>query len=93
MNRSSRWKYIRRLAYDRDRKARAVCHICHQPIDYHAQPSTLPDSWEPDHILPVSKRPDLELDLKNVAPSHMKCNRSRGDGNNVTDLGMQSRIW
>lgn len=94
MNRSSRWPYIRRMAYDRDRKAKAPCHICGEPIDYLVPPSSTPDSYEPDHIQPVHLRPDLELDLKNIAPSHRRCNRQRGDGTNGTNIiGMRSRIW
>lgn len=93
-SRSSRWKYIRRLAWDRDRKARAVCHICGQPIDYTAKPSSEPFSWEPDHVLPVSKYPELELDLNNIKASHMQCNRARGDDAfHAMDIGMQSRVW
>ena len=92
--RSSRWQYIRLLAWRRDSKAKAVCHICGKPIDYFVQPSTTPDSYEPDHIQPVHLRPDLELDLNNVAASHRRCNRQRGDGTNGTcDVGMRSRIW
>ena len=94
MPRSSRWKRIRKLAWDRDRKARGVCHICGQPIDYTLHPSSGPNAWEPDHVIPVSKRPDLELDLGNILPSHARCNRARGDGTNgENDLGMRSRIW
>lgn len=47
-NRSSRWKKIRLLAWERDRKAKAVCQICGQSIDYSLPPSSTPDSWEPD---------------------------------------------
>ena len=94
MHRASRWKYIRRLAWDRDRKARAVCHICNQPIDYTLEPSSCQLAWEPDHVIPVSKRPDLELDLNNVLPSHQRCNRARGDGTNGENtIGQQSRVW
>ena len=93
-SRSGRWPYIRKLAWDRDRKARAPCHICGQEIDYFLPPSSAPDAWEPDHLVPVSKAPDLELDLKNIFASHMRCNRARGDGiNGENDLGRRSRIW
>ena len=93
-SRSGRWKKVRRLAWDRDRKTRAPCHICGMPVDYLAEPSSTPDSWEPDHVIPVSKRPDLELDLSNVKASHKRCNRARGDGTNGENaIGMQSRIW
>ena len=93
-SRSGRWPQVRRMAWDRDRKARAVCHICGQEINYHLQPSSAPDSWEPDHVIPVAKAPELELDLNNILASHMKCNRARGDGTNGENaIGMRSRIW
>ena len=93
-SRSGRWKQIRKLAYDRDRKAKAVCHICNQPIDYSLTPSSAPNAYEPDHIIPVAKQPELELDLKNIKASHTRCNRARGDGTNgENNLGMQSRVW
>lgn len=94
VTRSGRWKYIRAMAWERDRKVKAPCHICGQPIDYYLAPSSCPDAWEPDHIIPVVKRPDLELDLNNVAASHCHCNRARGDGTNGENaIGMQSREW
>lgn len=94
MARSTRWPYIRRMAWNRDRKRRAVCHICGEPIDYFVDPSSTPESYEPDHVIPVHLRPDLELDLNNIAPSHRRCNRQRGDGTNGTNtIGMRSRKW
>lgn len=44
--RSSSWGYIRKLAWERDRKNKAVCHICMQPIDYTLLPSSCPDAYE-----------------------------------------------
>ena len=32
--RSSRWQYIRLLAWRRDNKAKAVCHICGKPTHF-----------------------------------------------------------
>jgi len=93
-SRASRWVYVRRMAWNRDRKARAVCHICGQPIDYTLAPSSAYNAWEPDHVVPVSKNKWLELDLQNIKASHRHCNRARGDGTgNSNELGMQSRIW
>lgn len=93
-NRSSRWRRVRGMAYDRDRKARADCWWCGQPIDYFVPASSTPDSWEGDHKIPVSRAPELELDLTNIAASHRRCNRARGDGTNGENvIGMQSRIW
>ena len=83
-NNTSKWQKVRRLAWDRDRRRRAVCHICKQPINYSLKPSSAPLAWEPDH---------LELDLANIAPSHRQCNRQRGNGTHDNDLGRRSRIW
>ena len=94
MSRSSRWPYIRRMAWERDRKLRAECHICRQPIDYSIPASSSEYAYEPDHIIPFVKRPDLELDLNNIAASHRRCNRARIDGSRgENNLGMRSRIW
>lgn len=93
-SRSGRWPYVRKMAWNRDRKAKAPCHICGMDIDYLSEPSTVPDSWEPDHLIPVAKAPELELDLNNILPSHMRCNRARGDGiNGENEIGRRSRIW
>lgn len=93
-SRAGRWPAVRKLAWERDKRARAVCHICGQPIDYLLTPSSAPNAWEPDHLIPVAKRPDLELDLTNIAASHMRCNRTRGDGTNGENaIGMRSRVW
>lgn len=32
MGRSTRWRYVRTACWERDRKAKAVCGICNQPI-------------------------------------------------------------
>lgn len=94
MGRASRWPYVRRMAWNRDRKDRAPCHICGQPINYFLQPSSCDEAYEPDHVIPVSKAPELELDLNNIKASHRRCNRNRGDGTNGENtIGMQSRIW
>ena len=44
--RSSGWAYIRKLAWERDRKNHAVCGICGQPIDYSLPPSSCEDAYE-----------------------------------------------
>lgn len=91
--RNKRWRYVRKLAWDRDRKNRAPCHICGERIDYSLVPSSAPLAWEPDHLQPVSRAPELELDLNNIAASHMRCNRQRGNGSGDNALGQRSRIW
>lgn len=90
---NSRWAKVRRLAWDRDRRGRVPCHICGEPIDYSIPASSAPLAWEPDHLIPFSKAPELELDLANIGASHMRCNRQRGNGNNDLAIGRRSRIW
>ena len=34
IERNKRWPYVRKLAWNRDRKLKAVCHICGERIDY-----------------------------------------------------------
>ena len=89
----SKWRRVRKMAWDRDRHARAVCHICGERIDYSIPASSAPLSWEPDHIIPFTKAPELELDLNNIAASHMRCNRQRGSGSGDMALGQRTRIW
>lgn len=92
---SRRWReVIRPMCFERDRSRNAVCHICKQPIDYYAAPQT-PDAWEPDHIKPRSKYPELAEDPANIAPSHCSCNRSRGnkDIDEKSRLGISSENW
>ncbi len=87
-----RWQTVRQAAFNRDKKAGAVCWICEQPIDYYAEAGT-PDAWEPDHVKPVSKFPELEFSLGNIRASHCSCNRSRGDGSGIDRIGVTSRRW
>ena len=90
---TSKWQRIRRIAWDRDRHNRAPCHICGGRIDYSIPASSAPLAWEPDHVIPYAKAPELELDLNNIRASHRECNRKRGAGYNDNDIGMRSRIW
>jgi hypothetical protein len=52
------------------------CQLEGQPIDYDGPPHA-PRSFEPDHVIPVSIRPDLKYVVGNWAPSHARCNSSR----------------
>ncbi len=95
-NRSSRWKKTRERAYRRDKDRGEVCHICGQPIDYDRGLSGKeydPESYEPDHLLPVALYPEFENDLSNVAAAHSRCNRSRKDKAGVELRDDPSRVW
>lgn len=68
--------------YQRNRRdlraRREPCWLCGQRIDYRA-PARHPDSFEPDHVYPVSTHPHLAEDPGNLRASHMRCNRARGN--------------
>lgn len=89
---TTRWRAIRKIAWERDKKNNAKCHLCGLPIDYSIEPSSCEEAWEPDHIVPFVKNPELELDLDNIAASHRRCNRSRGFKDEDL-IGQHSRVW
>ena len=87
------WRRLRAQCYERDRARGAVCHICKQPIDYSAKPSSTPNSYEPDHLRDVRKHPELALLPENIGASHRMCNRARGRRAGLNNLGTPSRDW
>lgn len=81
-------------SYRRECEARdARCWICGQEIDYGADSTSHPDSFQPDHFHPVAQRPELALDPANLRPSHRSCNLERSDGPPPLGLGEPSRAW
>lgn len=50
-------------------------------------------SFTLDHVIPVSKRPDLLLDRANARPAHRACNSSKGDKVGFTAPMRASRRW
>lgn len=53
------------------------CHLCGEPIDYGITDHLHPLSFQIDHIVPIA-RGGLD-ELSNLASSHRRCNRERGD--------------
>lgn len=78
MGASSLGTEYKKLRYWARRNLVPVCWLCGQWIDRDLK---FPDkrSWSADHIIPVSKRPDLALERDNIAPAHLSCNSSRQD--------------
>lgn len=78
------------------KKAKAIghppCALCGQPIDYDA-PANEYESYELDHIIPKSVRPDLVHDPGNLQPVHMICNRRKNNKTTKLGLGYVSRAW
>lgn len=69
----------------------APCWLCGQAIDY-----TLPrddaEAYSLDHRLPRSTHPELTEDINNFMPSHMSCNKSRGNRAPIA-LGTPTEQW
>ncbi len=57
------WRRVRDAVLKRDG---GICWICGQPGANSA-----------DHLIPRSVRPDLEMDLSNLAAAHLRCNVKR----------------
>ena len=70
----------------------AHCWLCDEPIDYEL-PAEHPQSFSLDHAYSVSARPDLAEDPANFRPSHLDCNKQRGDGDPFIQLGSPSENW
>jgi hypothetical protein len=71
----------------------AVCWLCGMPIDYSAPKNTSDDSFNLDHLYPVSKHPELQFDPAGFKPSHTSCNRLRGNQDPPAPIGTLSRQW
>lgn len=71
-NSSARNKLRRRIAARQE-----PCALCGLPIDYSLPPG-LPDSYELDEIVPVSRGGD-PYDEDNVQPTHRRCNQRKGN--------------
>lgn len=87
------WKRLRKQCFERDKAANAKCWIGNHPINYNVEPSSTPDSYEPDHYYPVATHPELALVPENVRPACKSCNRSRGTKAGLNNLGNKSRDW
>lgn len=84
---------LRAIATVRNRHAplNTPCYLCHQPIDY-SLPGTDDLGMSVEHIKPRSTHPHLTWDPANWAPSHLDCNRAKGNRAPL-GLGANSRQW
>jgi hypothetical protein len=71
------WRVLRDQYRKECAAVKSPCWICGESIDYALE---WPDrmAFEADHILGVKNHPELALDPSNLAPSHSRCNKSRG---------------
>lgn len=68
------------------------CSICGQPIDT-TLPKNDPGAFEYEHIKSIKTHPELADDPSNGAPSHKRCNATKGTGDAHPSLGDPSEIW
>lgn len=68
------------------------CYLCGQPIDYEAK-HTDPESFSVDHILPLHTHPHLAETYSNLAPTHLRCNKSKGTSKPKPGLGNHKQQW
>lgn len=72
--------------------AHTPCWLCGQPIDYTLRAGD-PGAFELDHKLPRRTHPHLELDPRNCAPTHLRCNRGKGANVHNPVLGETTEAW
>lgn len=93
-DRSSRaWRAVAARFRTECEAVNAACWMCGQPVLYDEDATSHPDSFHPDHFLPVSTHPELALDVGNLRASHRSCNIARGNGPPPLGLGTPSRVW
>lgn len=88
-----RFKKERAQFFQECKTKHAVCWLCGMPIDYNAPQNTSDDSFNLDHLYPVSRYPDKQEDPAGFRPSHTSCNRLRGNQDPPTPIGINSRQW
>ncbi|WP_054682595.1 HNH endonuclease [Microbacterium sp. No. 7] len=76
----------------------APCALCGQADIRYDGPKNEPGSFELDHKISRKRciamgRPDLILDPTNCQPSHVRCNRSKQEGDARPDLGETTEAW
>lgn len=79
---SSRMARLRREFKAQGEREGAPCWLCGEPIEYGAD-RRAPLAHELDHLVPVSKSPELQFDVANFRHAHRGCNRARGAGDVV----------
>lgn len=87
-----RWRTLKDNLLVSSRSQQRPCILCGQPIDY-SLTSDHPEAFSVEHIKAWSTHPELREDPSNLAPSHSRCNKSKGARQNVPELGATSREW
>ena len=79
---------LRREVYERDGW---VCGLCAFPID---RDLSWPHKWSAslDHIIPQSRMLIPDHSANNLRAVHLQCNSMRGDGSNMSEDELRSRV-
>ena len=79
---------LRREVYERDGW---VCGLCAFPID---RDLSWPHKWSAslDHIIPQSRMLIPDHSASNLRAVHLQCNSMRGDGSNMSEDELRSRV-
>lgn len=80
------------------RARNAPCGLCGQADIRYDGKKNEPDSFELDHRISRKRakamgRPELLLDPNNCQPSHVRCNRSKQDGDAPAAIGETTEEW
>lgn len=73
------------------RRENLPCCICDQTIDYQLE-YPHPQSCSVQHLKSRKVFPHLTWERSNWAPSHLSCNKSAGEGQDLS-LGVVSQEW
>ena len=80
------------------RSVNKPCALCGQADIKYDGPKNESDSFELDHKISRKRcmamgRPELILDPTNCQPSHVRCNRSKQDGDGPAVIGETTEDW
>ena len=89
---SAEYRKLRAVARRGWMEADAVCHLCHQSIDY-SLPKDDPEHFQLDHIKSRKRFPHLEFVPSNWAPAHASCNKRKSDNDAGAGVGVTSEAW
>lgn len=90
--RSARFRSMREDFKRRCKANDVPCWLCGKPVDF-SLPHPHPESFNLDHAIPLSVRPDLADDYNNARCSHKACNERRGNSEPFLDIGIPSEQW
>ena len=89
---SARFRALRGEFLRKCKASKAPCWLCGGALNY-ALPHPHPESFNVDHAIALSVRPELADDMNNFRPAHKACNERRGNADPELDIGVPSEVW